>query len=276
MRASDRPSWRAFTLIALLLATAANDARADAGTTTDATQAESAAADDVVQVSRERREAGEALTPEFVGLESEWLRHKALCDFAATDRRQHLEAARKYVERVSELRRVVRVVWDGFGHEPFAQTHLLDYFFHEAELWLAKVSAGQAVADPDDVPVQQNDAPREPREAERRAAAALLDAAREVWRSLKQRADAGEAPAPEFVELQFQSSRRLCEAERQVDPSKPVTLKALRAHLDRVTSLHTLLDQRFKAGIDVSRVQVSQAAYYVEEAKLWLVRAEAR
>jgi hypothetical protein len=275
MRNASRSSLYAFILTGILAATPLV-ARAEPDATVAATKAVGAAADEVVGAIRERREAGEALTPEFVSLESDWLRHKALCDLAsASNRRQRVDVARNYAERASEQRRVVEI-WDGFGHNPIAQAHLLDYFFHEAELWLAKVSAGGVVADPDDTCQKDKDAPQEVREAEQRAKVALLDAAREVWTSLKQRLDADEALTPELVELQFQASRRLCEAEKEVDASKPAALKALRAHLDRAKALYTLLDQRFKAGLDVSRVQVSQAAYYVEEAKLWLVRAEAK
>ena len=112
--------------------------------------------------------------------------------------------------------------------------------------------------------------------AEANARVALAAAAREAWDVLQLRVEAGEALTPTFVELIGQASRRLCLAEREASEEKAPKAKALGEHLDRMKQLHAILDQRFKLGVDVSRVQVAQATYFVREAELWVAQSPAR
>ena len=72
------------------------------------------------------------------------------------------------------------------------------------------------------------------------------------------------------------ASRRLYAAEVGADAAKDVTLPSARDHLSRVKQIHSIIEQRLKAGLDVSRVQLAQATYFLREAELWLAQAGAK
>jgi hypothetical protein len=103
----------------------------------------------------------------------------------------------------------------------------------------------------------------------------MRDAARETIKALQERTDAGEAMTPAFIDLLSDASRRLCLAEEAVAADNVSRTKPLNDHLDRAKKLHAMLDQRYRAGIDVSRVQLSQAKYSVSEAELWIAQGKA-
>ena len=112
-----------------------------------------------------------------------------------------------------------------------------------------------------------------PTDAKKAARRALVDAAREAWEGLRLRLEAGEAITPSLVELVCQASRRWCLAEIDNAADDAARDKARGGHLDRIKSFHELLMKRFQAGLDVSRVQVAQATYFLREAELWVARA---
>ena len=111
--------------------------------------------------------------------------------------------------------------------------------------------------------------------AQNAARRAMADAARETLAALQERLDAGEALTPSMIELQCQSSRRLCLAEQAIAGDKVGREKAAAEHLGRTKTYHLVLVQRWKAGLDVSRVQVTQALYFLREAELWVAEAKA-
>ena len=113
-----------------------------------------------------------------------------------------------------------------------------------------------------------------PTPAETAAHRELVVAARDAWDVLWLRVEAGEALTPTFVELVCQSSRRLCFAERETAKGQAPLGKSLREHLERMKTLHAMLDHRFRTGLDVSRLQVAQAKYFLREAELWVAQHE--
>jgi uncharacterized Zn finger protein len=127
---------------------------------------------------------------------------------------------------------------------------------------------GDAVANQDPPPA---DAARA-----RASKQAMRDAARDVVKALEERTEAGEAMTPAFIELMSAASRRLCFAEEATAADKDAWAKALKDHLDRAKALHAMLDQRFRAGLDVSRVQLAQAKYSLSEAELWVAQGKAK
>ena len=102
----------------------------------------------------------------------------------------------------------------------------------------------------------------------------ISDAAADVVKSLRQRVDAGEALTPTLVEVMFEWSRRVYLSGVAADPARDARAQAAREHLARVKELHQVLEARFQQGIDVSRVQVAQATYYLREAELWVAEAQ--
>ena len=223
-----------------------------------------AAAAALLEVQK-RAEVGEALTPTFVNLQATWLRRLARGAVASVeDPGQRVRATRDHLDRARELVQLLDWVQPIDGPPDHARAEAA-CVVREAELWVAQ--AQTAAARPGKAP--QDDRP------EAAAREALVEAARVAWRESKKRADAGEAMTPTFVELMCQSSRRLCRAEQLARPAKEARIKSAQEHLDRMKPLHDTLDQRLKAGIDVSAVQVKQAKYFVREAELWVAQSRA-
>jgi hypothetical protein len=107
-------------------------------------------------------------------------------------------------------------------------------------------------------------------------AASVAAAAADVLQALSQRMEAGEALTPGFAESIFEWSRRVHGAQVVAAPARDLRIKAAQEHLARVRDLRLTLEQRFRAGLDVSRVQVAQATYYLREAELWVIQAQAQ
>ena len=86
--------------------------------------------------------------------------------------------------------------------------------------------------------------------------AAVAAAAADVLKGDNERMEAGEPLTPTFTELMFEWSRRAHNAQVAAAPAKDLRIKAAQEHLGRVRDLHRVVEQRFCAGLDVSRVQV--------------------
>jgi hypothetical protein len=222
-------------------------------------------ADRAARALRERVDAGEALTPTVVSLQATWYRRLARAAVTSLrDPEQRVRVARDHLDRVRELVQLLEWVHPVEGPPTHARAEAT-CFVREAELWVAQAQAAAAPA---------GKAPQDDR-AEAAAREALVESATVAWRESKKRADAGEAMTPTFVELLCQSSRRLCRAEQLARPAKDARVKSAQEHLDRMKPLHDTLDQRFKAGVDVSAVQVAQAMYFLREAELWVAQSSA-
>ena len=117
-----------------------------------------------------------------------------------------------------------------------------------------------------DTPANPTGQRQDAAKTERRA---LADAAQAVWEALRLRLEAGEAMTPSFVEMVCQASRRWCLAE--IDDAADDGARD--KHVDRIKSFHEMLSKRFETGLDVSRVQIAQAAYFLREAELWAAQA---
>jgi hypothetical protein len=114
----------------------------------------------------------------------------------------------------------------------------------------------------------------DPKPAASPQSAAVAAAASDVLKALNERIGAGEALTPSFAELMFEWSRRVHNAQVAAAPAKDLRLKSAQEHLARVRDLHRIIEQRFRAGLDVSRVQVAQATYYLREAEMWVMQAQ--
>ena len=111
---------------------------------------------------------------------------------------------------------------------------------------------------------------RKPPQLRREVAAAAAD----VNKALVERMEAGEALTPTFVDLMFEWSRRQYQSSVTADAGREAKAQAAREHLKRADDLYRTLNARFINGLDVSRVQVSQAKYYLREAELWVAESQ--
>lgn len=100
--------------------------------------------------------------------------------------------------------------------------------------------------------------------------------AEETWSQLKLREQAGEAMTLSFVQLLFDTAKRVADAKvsAAIDPN--IRVAAIEEYLQRCTVLTTTLQNRL--GQDVTQVQISQAKSTMEIARAELIRrkAEAR
>jgi RNA polymerase sigma factor (sigma-70 family) len=72
------------------------------------------------------------------------------------------------------------------------------------------------------------------------------------------------------------TSKRWLEAEKEVNDTRDGRLKALRAHLERVTEAEALVRERVQAGAKNSGpADMAKAEFYRYEAEIWLRKAEA-
>jgi hypothetical protein len=224
------------------------------------------AAGEVLAGIEERVEADEPITPEFIDLLTRWTRSKAFHEMAAArDRARRVDVAQRYLESLRVFSR-----WGAWATHFRAEGTPLAYALREAEFAVARAAADR----PD--PLPQDDPPRSDAAAESaeeaKARAGMLEAARALWKSLEQRVEADEPLTPEFVDLLCGVSRRLYFSEVAGATAKDARLKSANAHLVRMQHLHDLIDKRFRAGLDVSRVQLAQATYFLREAGLWVAR----
>ncbi len=212
-----------------------------------------APAADLLAAIEERVAAGEALTPTFLELYSHVSQNLCLAEMdVAPTPAQRLAIANDYLDRVKFATRPPIDIsdFDERGrHVPL----------REAELLVAQAQA--------DARGEQH-----PTDAEKAARRALVDAAREAWETLQQRVEAGEAVTPSLVELVCQASRRWCLAEVEDAGDDAARAKARSKHVDRIKAFHDMLTNRFQAGLDVSRIQVAQATYFLREAELWVAQ----
>lgn len=102
----------------------------------------------------------------------------------------------------------------------------------------------------------------------------MATAAADALKSLNDRLEAGEAQTPQFVELMLEWSRRVYLSSVAADGAREARAQAAREHLARVKQHHQILTARFGQGLDVSRVQVAQATYYLREAELWVLESQ--
>jgi hypothetical protein len=212
----------------------------------------------VVLAVMQRAEAGEAMTPSFVHLHLTWHRRRAVAWLAAAPTPAvRLRAAQDHLDEVKALAKFLEHVGWPIDGPPVVRDAEVQYSLREAEWWVAQAQA------------EQDGRPR-PDPAARRP---LADAAWELWAALDARFQAGEAAPPGFIESLCQASRRVALTRRAAAPDAAARNEAVREHVDRMTKLHAAMDQRFNAGLDVSRVQVAQAMYFLCEAELWAAQA---
>jgi hypothetical protein len=209
---------------------------------------------EVWQLLEARRGEGEALTPEFVALLCEWSRRvwqaEEHLSRTSSERGAAAESHLRRLNRLAPALEAARYSIDGI-----ISRYDYRYYVKEARLFTARASSAV-----------NNDIAQSRR--------SMAESARAHFDDLSSRMKRGETLTPELVEEFCVWSRRACRAESASRATDNGT--AASAHFRRLSDLHADLKARFDAGVDVSRVQVSQAAYYVEEAKLWLVRAEAK
>jgi hypothetical protein len=213
-----------------------------------------APAADLLAAIDERVAAGEALTPTFLDLYSHVSRNLCVAEMAAARTpAQRLAIANDHLDRVK------------FATHPPIDISDFDERGRHVPLREAELLVAQAQADAR--------GEQRPTEAEKAARRALVDAAREAWETLQQRVDAGEAVTPSLVELVCQASRRWCLAEIDDAADDATRDNARSKHVERIKAFHDMLTKRFQAGLDVSRVQVAQATYFLREAELWVAQA---
>ena len=110
----------------------------------------------------------------------------------------------------------------------------------------------------------------------REKAAERVKYAEQVLVHLNARLQAGEAQTPTFIELQTASLRRLAEARIDATNDRNAQIKAVEEYVRGVRETATILQKRFDAGVDVSRVQVAQGQYHVADAEYLLAKLQAR
>ena len=108
----------------------------------------------------------------------------------------------------------------------------------------------------------------------RQTADARVKAAMEVVATIDQRLEAGEALTPSMVELKGAAQRRVVEARIDAAATREERLKAAREHIEQVRAFAEILKKRYEVGLDVSRVQLAQANYYVADAEYVVAKLE--
>jgi hypothetical protein len=189
---------------------------------------------DVIQFSDRWLEQAE-VSPELLGVACEWSRRLCAAESESADGPAgRLRAATAHSTRLTKLRALARA--RPADDLAFPRDEI-DYSIAEARLLAAEAS------------------PHTPQQlaALRRE---MADAARRHVDGLRKRKKAGEPLTPEFVEALCVASRRLAAATG--DP---------RGHLARMRDLHADLKRHFDQDQDVTRIQVSQSAYFLREAE---------
>ena len=103
-----------------------------------------AAAAEVTNTLRQRTEAGEALTPDWVQLVCDWSRRRCRLEAAAAvDHASYVTAARAHRDRMEELHRLLhpRFIYDPDNPVSRVAEAITEYHLREAELWLARAEA---------------------------------------------------------------------------------------------------------------------------------------
>ena len=192
-------------------------------------------AGEVMVTFQKRIEADEPLTPEFVTEVCRASRRLCLVQTGSTSARaQWVRAAKEHAARVAQWLEFTRSKYTTGG--PFPR-HNLEYYLAEANLWAEQARSGGGPAT-------------------LTFYSAMAAAARGHLDSIMARKKADEPLSLEFVDELCLWSRRHATAASTPDQ-----------HLRRMRDLHAELDRMLRQGGDVSRIQVSQAAYFVHDAE---------
>ena len=102
-----------------------------------------------------------------------------------------------------------------------------------------------------------------------------VEAARDVVAELQKRIEAGEPLTPEFLRLQGDAFEQLADSEIAVADNAGGRVAAAENYVERCSAILKMVDSRFAAGLDVSKVQVSQAKYQLADAQCMLAEVKA-
>jgi hypothetical protein len=218
------------------------------------------AADAVLRLLQEQQDVGgAALTADFVSLKLDWSRRRVE---AVKESRPGPQAEREALEGHLQLAKRALALsearWRAGGDASLIPVEQSKYFAAEAELWVARAAPAAA----------QNAAPP--------AAPALrmVNAADQVLRLLQEQEDVGgRALDFNFLTLKLDWSRRRVQAVRESQQGPEAEAAALRAHLERAKRTRDVLEGRWQAGADVSRIPGESVKYYLAEAELWAAPA---
>jgi hypothetical protein len=203
----------------------------------------------VWEMLQKRVNAGEPLTPEFDDIMASASRRLCFEEMAAASNSdQRLAAARAHVERLQDFHsaaeRVTHSTDGPISHDDLA------YRVLEAKLSTARLSPSMPGRFP-------------PQVLKSGMAIAAIRYCDFLWR----RYETGAEPTIEFVEQLCQWSRR-ADRSGELRGHPPEMPPSAVEHLRRMRDLHADLKKRFDDDRDVSRIQVSQAAYFLREAEL--------
>lgn len=109
----------------------------------------------------------------------------------------------------------------------------------------------------------------------REKAAARVNAAEQLVQHIDARVQAGEAMTPTFVDLRMTALRRLAEARVDAAENRGAAVQAAEQYVEQIRAAVGILRKRFEAGVDVSRLQVSQAQYQLADAEYFLAKLRA-
>ena len=109
-----------------------------------------------------------------------------------------------------------------------------------------------------------------------KSAAALLQAAKEVYLGYKKQMDGGQpVRVGDHFEFLYRWSRRWLEAELAIDSAKNKQIAAYAAHLERMKGLETKRQNELKEGQAV-KFEVAVPEFFRIEAEQWLTEAKER
>jgi hypothetical protein len=208
---------------------------------------------DIWNSIQKRIENDEPLTPEFFRFMCDASRRLCVAQLSeaaagSSDARRATADHARRVAAVLETPKTIDIyVLDGPAHYDD-----IEYFAAEAKLWAEESGSGQSQ-----------------RETELRRA--MNDAARRHFASLRKRRESDEPLSIEFVEELCDWSDKVCRADEATrgDRDGETTPTAREDHLRRMRDLYADLKKRLDENdADVTRIQVSQAAYFLREAEL--------
>lgn len=104
---------------------------------------------------------------------------------------------------------------------------------------------------------------------------ARVKAAEEIVAKVNERMQAGEPMTPTFIDLLGTFHRRLADSRIELATDHESRLKAAEQYVEQSTRLLGVVKKRFDAGVEVSRIQLAQAEYYVADAECLLAKLKA-
>ena len=110
----------------------------------------------------------------------------------------------------------------------------------------------------------------------RQKARARVKPAEDVVTLLEQRVQGIEPLTPSFVQLQARWRRRLAEARIDATDDSAARVRAAEQCVQQSRAMLAILDERRKAGADVTFVEVSQGTYEVADAEYLLATTQGR